>query len=103
VLTNADAMGRPIAVKGAGIAKNTVRGVSQLAKDIVPVPFGVSTAVRMKMDTKQRYSVSDYLGTILGGTPPTHETPAKTIHHRKPIPWTVPYSSTAGPGVQPAG
>jgi len=96
-------MGRRITRNDAGVLKNTTRAASQLAKDIVPVPFGLSTAARMKMDKDPNhlYSVSDYLGTILGGTPPTHETPKKVIQHRKELPWTMPFSSTARPGSQP--
>jgi len=92
-LANADALGRPIAVKGESTLKNTVRGGSELAKDIVPVPFGLSTAIRMARDPKKKYSLSEYLGTVLGGIPPTRDAPAKPVHHRKPVPWTVPLSS----------
>ncbi len=102
-LTNEDQAHRQISVRDAGVLKNTVRGASQLAKDIVPVPFGASTAIRMRMDDKKNYRLSEYLGTILGGTPPTHDAPPKVIHHKKPIPWTVPLSSVQRPGQHPQG
>lgn len=98
-ITGHDELGRQIAVKDAGVLKNTVRGASELAKDIVPVPFGLSTIVRMLMDKQRKYSMAEYAATVLGGMPPTHQTPAKPPSGRphKPVPWTVPLSSTPRP------
>jgi hypothetical protein len=78
VATNRDWMGRPIVKKGEGIIAGTVKGGTEIASNLAPIPFSVTNIAKMLTDTTGKdYGIMDYL-SVIGGTPPRRENPNGT-------------------------
>lgn len=83
LIANRDWMGREIAQKGKSALTNTAAGAWHFGSDVVPIPFSLTSVLRLLTDPSHDYGFWDY-ASVVGGTPPRHVAPQKQSKRQRP-------------------